>query len=73
MSCSRIHAVSPVRLEPATLQSRGKHSTTEPLLFRTVILCLESIVATFHLHLGSIGVTALSGVHRCDNAISGVY
>ena len=39
--------MTPVRLEPATLRSRVKHSTTEPLRSLYVGFCLELYFVNF--------------------------
>ena len=43
------NAVTPVRLEPATLPSRFKHSTTEPL--RSLMSLYQMLTYLFEMHL----------------------
>ena len=66
--------MTPVRLEPAALRSRVKHSTTEPLRSHKLFLCfdqalhqanrLENLVQLFNAESHAIGIKPVHGI--CD-------
>ena len=53
--------MTPVRLEPAALRSRVKHSTTEPLrsLIKIVIVLKLILISSDHVHKRTLNLSIL--------------
>ena len=63
-----LNAVTPVRLEPATPQSRVKHSTTEPLRFPNCFFMNSLVFVLNMLKVRAVGRRSMHWRCHCDAA-----